>query len=324
MKKFYFLIFTFILFLQISIAQPPARYFESINNAKNSFDKKEYKKSGQLYAAAFKQNGGKAYLEDRYNAARSWALAGNKDSAFVQLFKVVTLYDYINYAEISVEKAFNTLHTDKRWTEVDEKVKLNISKSDGNLNKGLVLLLDSVYRDYHSNRLKEVSIKNEFGNESNELKAIKKIIRKGDSVNLFIVTNVIDTYGWLGRGSVGFIGNYSLALLIQQADLSVQEKYLEKMRAAFENKNVEAQDLALVEDKVALRKGKKQLYGSVVVTIGNKNYVAPIEDVENLNKRRTALGLKSMNEYLQNWGMKWDVNKYKKDLLLLEKEKIEY
>ena len=324
MKKIYFLIFTILFSIQLTIAQPPAKYFESINNAKNSFDKKEYKKSGQLYSAAFKQNGGKAYLEDRYNAARSWALAGIKDSAFVQLLKVVTLYDYINYAEISVDKSFTTLYADKRWKEVEERVKLNISKSDGNLNKGLVLLLDSVYRDYHSNRLKEVSIKNEFGNESAELKTIKKEIKQRDSVNLLIVTNIIDTYGWLGRGSVGFIGNYSLALIIQQAELSVQEKYIGKMRVAFESKNVEAQDLALVEDKIALRKGHKQLYGSVIITVGNKNYVAPIEDVENLNKRRNALGLKSMAEYVQNWGMKWDVNKYKKDLVLLEKEKVEY
>lgn len=308
----------------MGVAQPPAKYFESINNAKASFAKKEYKKSGQLYAAAFKQNGGKAYLEDRYNSARSWSLAGNKDSAFVQLFKVVMLYDYINYSEISTDKSFTTLYSDKRWKEIDERVKLNISKSDGNLNKGLVLLLDSVYRDYHSNRLKEVSLKNEFGNESNELKEIKKTILQRDSVNLSIVTTIIDTYGWLGRGSVGFIGNYSLALIIQQAELAVQEKYLGKMRVAFDNKNIEAHDLALVEDKVALRKGNKQLYGSVIVTVGNKNYVAPIEDVENLNKRRAALGLKSMNDYLKNWGMKWDVNKYKKDLVLLEKENIVY
>lgn len=322
--KVYFLIFTILFSIQFVVAQPPAKYFESINTAKASFAKKEYKKSGQLYSTAFKQNGGKAYLEDRYNAARSWSLAGNIDSAFVQLFKVVTLYDYINYAEISTDKSFATLYTDKRWKEIDERVKLNISKSDGNLNKGLVLLLDSVYRDYHSNRLQEVSIKNEFGKESEELKKIKKTIQQRDSVNLSIVTNIIDTYGWLGRGSVGFIGNYSLALIIQQAELSVQEKYLGRMRVAFENKNVEAHDLALVEDKVALRKGNKQLYGSVVVTIGAKNYVAPIEDVENLNKKRSSLGLKSMNDHLQNWGMKWDVNKYKKDLVLLEKEKVVY
>ncbi len=324
MKKNIFFILSILFSLQFSVAQPSAQYFESINEAKNSFAKKEYKKSGQLYSKAFKQNSGKGYLEDRYNAACSWSLAKNSDSAFVQLFKVTTLFDYINYAEIINEKSFSILHADKRWKELEDKVKLNIAKSDANLNKGLVLLLDSVYRDYHSNRLKEVSIKNEFGTNSNELNDIKKTINKRDSVNLLIVTNVIDTYGWLGRGSVGFIGNYSLALIIQQAELNVQEKYLVKMRTAFENKNVESQDLALVEDKVALRKGQKQLYGSVVVTVGNKNYVAPIEDVENLNKRRTALGLKPMNEYLKNWGINWDINKYKKDLLLLEKEKVVY
>lgn len=324
MKKIYFLIFSLLCFLQFSIAQPSSKYFENINGAKNSFTKKEYKRSGQLYSTAFKSNGGKAYMEDRYNAARSWAMAGIKDSAFVQLFKVVTLYDYINYAEISTDKAFSALYNDKRWAQVDDKVKLNIAKSDGNLNKGLVLLLDSVYRDYHSNRLREVSIKNEFGAESNELKAIKKTIKQRDSVNLKIVTDVIDTYGWLGRGSVGFIGNYSLALIIQQADIKIQEKYLPIMREAFANKNVEPNDIALVEDKVALRKGNKQIYGSVIVSVGNKNYVAPIENVENIEKKRAEFGLKSMNSYLISWGMKWDINKYKKDLLLLEKEKIEY
>lgn len=324
MKKIYFIIIVIFSLTQFSIAQPSARYFENIDKAKNSFTKKEYKKSAQLYSVAFKSNGGKAYMEDRYNAARSWSLSGIKDSAFVQLFKVVTLYDYINYAEISTEPAFNFLHNDKRWTQIDDKVKLNIAKSDGNLNKGLVLLLDSVYRDYHSNRLKEVSIKNEFGIESNELKAIKKTIKQRDSVNLKIVTDVIDKYGWLGRGSVGFIGNYSLALIIQQADLDIQEKYLPKIREAFSNKNVEANDMALLEDKVSLRKRNKQIYGSIIVSIGSKNYVAPIENVENLEKKRAELGLKSMNAYLTTWGMKWDINKYKKDLLLLEKEKMEY
>lgn len=324
MKKIYFFIFIFCSSIQFSFAQPSSKYFESIDKAKSSFTKKEYKKSGQFYSTAFKSNGGKAYMEDRYNAARSWSLAGIKDSAFVQLFKVVTLYDYVNYPEISTEKAFNSIHTDKRWSQVDEKVKLNIAKSDGNLNKGLVLLLDSVYRDYHSNRLKEVSIKNEFGAESNELKAIKKTIKQRDSVNLKIVTDVIDTYGWLGRGSVGFIGNYSLALVIQQADLETQEKYLPKAREAFKNNNVEPNDMALLEDKVSLRKSGKQLYGSAIVSVGNKNYVAPIENVENIEKKRAELGLKSMNSYMISWGMKWDINKYKKDLLLLEKEKIEY
>jgi hypothetical protein len=322
MKKLLFFTVAFFYFSQFVTAQTSAKYFEYIDHAKNSFAKKEYKKSAAFYADAFKLNAGKAFMQDRYNAARSWALAENKDSSFVQLFKTVTLYDYTNYNEIIGEKDFLTLHDDKRWIEVTDIVKHNISDIDSKLNSGLVILLDSVYRDFYSSRLTEIRIKNVFGAE--EVNDIKKPIKQKDSVNLSIALSIIDKYGWLGKDVVGFIGNYALALVIQHADLSVQDKYMPVVIEAFKNKNMEAYDYALILDKVALRHGQKQLYGTVLVNIGNKNYVAPIEDPENVDKRRSELGLKSMKEYLANAGIKWDITNYKKDLLLLEKEKIEY
>lgn len=324
MKKIFFLTTAFFSFAVLALAQTSVKYFEFVDQANKSFEKKEYKKSAAYYANAFKLNSGKAYCDDRYNAARSWTLAGNKDSAFIQLFKVATLYDYTNYRQISADESFSALHNDKRWIQVTDIVKQNIGKSDSKLNSGLVILLDSVYRDHHSYRLTEVRMKNEYGPQSNEMKEIRKTIRQKDSINLGIVISIIEKYGWLGKNVVGSIGNYTLALIIEHADLQTQEKYLPLVREAFKNKNVEAYDLALLEDKVALRQGKQQQYGSVVVTLGNKIYVAPIEDAENLDKRRIQLGLRSMNEYLKNWGIKWDINKYKKDLLLLEKEKVEY
>lgn len=323
MKKIYFFILFFI-FSAIVVAQPSAKYFESIANATASYQRKEYKKSTQFYLTAFKSNGGKAYLEDRYNAARSMTLAGMKDSAFVQLFKVVQLYDYLNYLQISTEPDFSQLQSDKRWEEVLGLVKQNISKSDFNLNKSLVLLLDSVYRDHHSYRLKEVRIKNEFGEESKEVQSAKKEIIRRDSINLAIVTDILEKHGWLGRNVVGFIGNYTLALIIQYAPIETQDKYLPIIAEAYKNKNIEAYDYTSILDKVALRHGQPQLYGNIVVNVGNKNYVAPIQDVEHLDKRRADMGLKPMNSYLKSWSMKWDINKYKKDLLLLEKEKVEY
>ena len=324
MKKLLFFIVTFFYFTHFASAQTSVKYFEYIDQAKNSFAKKEYKKSSDLYANAFRLNAGKAFSQDRYNAARSWSLAGDKDSAFVQLFKVATLYDFTNYNQISEEKDFFSLHNDKRWTEITSLVKQNISNIDSKLNSGLVILLDSVYRDFYSSRLTEIRIKNVFGHESDESKDIKKPIEQNDSVNLSIVLSIIDKYGWLGKDVVGFIGNYALALIIQHADIQIQDKYLPIAKEAFKNKNMEAYDYALIVDKVALKHGKQQLYGTVLINIANKNYVAPIEDVENVDKKRELLGLKSMNEYLKNIGINWDINTYKKDLLLLEKEKIEY
>lgn len=324
MKKVYCFIIVFFLFAQFVSAQPNVKYFEYIEKAMNSFESKDYKRSGIHYANAFRSNGGKAYLEDRYNAARSWALAGNKDSAFVQLFKVTSLYDYINYNQISTEPGFSSLYSDKRWTEVTGRVKQNISKSDSKLNRALVVLLDSVYRDHHSYRLAEVSLKNEYGAGSKQMKEIHNVIRQKDSVNFAIVESVLKKYGWLGREVVGFIGNYAIALIMQHSDLASQEKHLPAAREAFKAGNIDPYDYALLEDKIALRQGKKQLYGSVIFSRDNKHYVAPIEDVENLDKRRAELGLKPMRSYTLSWGIKWDINKYKKDLLLLEKEKVDY
>ncbi len=324
MKKIFLFSLVSFSIAPIGYAQTSVKYFEYVDQAKRSFENKEYKKSSNFYANAFRLNAGKAYCEDRYNAARAWTLSGNNDSAFIQLFKVVTLYDYTNYKQLSEDTDFLQLHNDKRWNQITDNIKQNISKTDSNLNSGLVILLDSVYRNHYSYRLTEVSIKNKFGPESIENKEVKKTIRQKDSVNLAIVTAIIEKYGWLGKKVVGPIGNYTLALILQNADLKTQEKYLPEVRDAFKNKNIEAYDFALLEDKVALRQGKHQLYGSVIVSLNNRNYIAPVGNVESLNERRIQLGLKSMNEYLTNWRMEWDINDYKKDLLFLENEKIEY
>ena len=324
MKRSYILIAAFFCFAQLAAAQTSGKYFEYVDQAKNCYDKKEYKKAATSYANAFKLNAGKAYCDDRYNAARSWALAGNKDSAFVQLFKVATLYDYTNYSQISTDQSLSSLHNDKRWGSVTDIIKQNIGETDVKLNRGLVILLDSVYREHHSHRLTEISIKNQFGTNSKESDEIRKKIREKDNVNLAIVESVLEKYGWLGKEVVGFIGNYAIVLIIQHADLKAQEKYQPMAREAFKKGNIDAYDYALLEDRIALRQGKQQIYGSVIIAKDNKNHIAPIEDSENLDKRRAELGLKPINTYLMNWGLKWDQDKYKKDLLFLEKEKIEY
>jgi hypothetical protein len=312
------------LFCTVSVAQVTGKYYEYVEQAKGSFERKQYKASGAQYASAFRLNGGKAYCDDRYDAARAWAMAGNKDSAFVQLLKVAMLYDYTDYTHLSEDPAFRSLKKDDRWKTVTETVKHNIGKSDSRLNSAVVLLLDSVYRNHHSLRLQEVSVKNQYGESSEQLKGLRSSIHKADSVNLTIVKDVLAKYGWLGRDVAGFIGNYTLALIMQHADLSSQEQNLSMIRQAFKDGKIEAYDYALLEDKVALREGKKQLYGSVIVNVGGKNHVAPLEDPDGLEKRRKELGLRKMNDYLSDWGLRWDPAAYKKDLLLLEKESIAY
>jgi hypothetical protein len=107
-----------------------------------------------------------------------------------------------------------------------------------------------------------------------------------------------------------------LFLVIQHADLKTQEKYLPMMREAVKKGNARPSALALLEDRVALGQGKRQLYGSQIGLDRESGvyYVLPLEDPENVDKRRAAMELGDLQDYVSNWNIVWDVEKYIKEL----------
>jgi hypothetical protein len=141
-----------------------------------------------------------------------------------------------------------------------------------------------------------------------------------DSLNLIKVTTLIDKYGWLGPADIGEDGNATLFIVIQHAHLETQQKYLPMMRSAVKSGHAKASSLALLEDRVALREGKKQIYGSQVYVgmNGNGSYVLPLEDPENVDQRRARVGLGTLADYLKQFNMTWDVEKYRRDLPVIE------
>ena len=68
------------------------------------------------------------------------------------------------------------------------------------------------------------------------------------------------------------------------------------MRAAVKDKNASASDLALMEDRLALAQGKKQLYGSQLGRneITKTYYVLPIENPDQVDVRRQKMGLSTL------------------------------
>lgn len=149
-----------------------------------------------------------------------------------------------------------------------------------------------------------------------QLNKQQKIIAANDSINRIQVTAIIDRYGWLGPDIIGEPGNTTLFLVIQHADIKTQEKYLPVMRDAVKNGKAKASSLALLEDRVALLEGRRQIYGSQVSwnVLTNEYYVLPLDDPDNVDKRRAAVGLPPLAVYLGAWQLKWDVEQYKKDL----------
>ncbi|MBK9592926.1 MAG: hypothetical protein IPO32_15995 [Crocinitomicaceae bacterium] len=146
-----------------------------------------------------------------------------------------------------------------------------------------------------------------FGRLSKEVNEVYPIMRYVDSVNCLKVTKILDEHGWLGATEIGSSGNTTLFLVIQHSDLQVQEKYLPMMRQAVEDGKAEASSLALLEDRVLLGQGKKQLYGSQIEydPLTLKYLVSPIEDEPNVNKRRAEVGLDPLEDYVKIWGIEY-------------------
>jgi len=122
---------------------------------------------------------------------------------------------------------------------------------------------------------------------------------------------------------IGNQGNSTLFLVIQHSDLETQLKYLPMMREAVKLGNTRASSLALLEDRVALGQGKRQIYGSQIGKDQETGeyYVLPLIEPEKINERRKQVGLGTIEEYIKNWDMTWDIDKHKERTKKIESEK---
>jgi hypothetical protein len=298
-----------IIFTQVCFGQNS--YSDLVRKGDSLYRVKDYRNSALAYSKAFEVNGWKGFANDRYNAACSWALSGNADSAFFQLERIATRSNYKNYAHITADSDLNSLHHDKRWQPLLDLIRQNKEKAEANLNRPLAAQLDSIYMEDQKYRQQMRVIEQKHGWESSEMKALVKLMHDADSVNLIKVSKILDTHGWLGADVVGDQGNSTLFLVIQHSDQKTQEKYLPMMREAVKNGKAQGSSLALLEDRVALAQGKKQIYGSQIhrdMQTG-KYFVAPIEDEPNVNKRRAAVGLEPLEEYVKHWNITYTLPK---------------
>ncbi len=300
----------------------PQEYFDLVKKADSLYYAKDFKNSAYKYSDAFKANGWKGLPRHEYNAACSWALIATSDSAFFRLSNIAKTANYTDYDHITKDTHLNSLHNDSRWDPLLAIIKQNKEKAEINFNKPLIAILDSIFKEDQKYRGQLKKIKKQYGWDSKEIKDQWKIINEKDSINLIKIKSIIDEYGWLGSDVISERGNTTLFLVIQHSDQTTQEKYLPILREAVQNGKAQGGDLALLEDRVALGQGKRQVYGSQIGQDPDTQtyYISPLEDPENVDKRRTEVGLEPLAEYVSMWNIKWDIEQYKKDLPKLEEK----
>ena len=112
-----------------------------------------------------------------------------------------------------------------------------------------------------------------------------------DLVNNDLIKRIIKKYGYPSQKMIGKDGMQAFWLLVQHQDndIELQKKCLEQ--CDFEHRNK-----AFLTDRVLINQGKKQIYGT--------QFIGEIRDKKNVNKRRTKMGLESLEKYLNNYRRK--------------------
>ena len=312
-----------LLFLLLSVLtsnlycqDTPKEYFEIVKIADSLFNARDFKNASLKYSDAFKANYWRGSIITRYNAASAWAIISQADSAFYQINRIIAKSNFLKYDLLISDTSFNSLRDDKRWEPVIAALFEKKTIEEKNYNRPLIKTLDSILIKDQFYRGQLDSIEQKYGVNSKEIDDHWKLIAKTDSLNQVKVIFILDNYGWLGSDVITDQGNATLFLVIQHADLNTQQRYLPMMKEALKNGNAYGYDLALLEDRVNLGIGRKQVYGS---QIGRDPktllfYVQPLDDPDNVDKRRAEVGLNPIAEYVSNWSIKWDADQYKKDV----------
>jgi len=112
-----------------------------------------------------------------------------------------------------------------------------------------------------------------------------------DSMVLARLRTLAATRGstWPTRGVVGAAGVRAVWILAEQ-DTALQRAVLHRMMESGPDEALAA-DVAVLEDRVRLQSGRKQLYGSQLRMVGGQLVPAPIEDSAHVDMRRDAAAL---------------------------------
>lgn len=125
MKKLLLIPIVLGCYLLVNGQTPSMEYKAFVKKADSLYLAMDYKNAALAYSSAFKSFGWKGAVNDRYNAARAWALSKNPDSAFFNLQRLATKAYFGDYDKVTKDEALRSLHADKRWQPLLDQIKYN-------------------------------------------------------------------------------------------------------------------------------------------------------------------------------------------------------
>lgn len=162
------------------------------------------------------------------------------------------------------------------------------------------LRLELLKREEEDQTIRNELIKKGVGQPD---KSILARMNEIDAANTERMKAIVRQHGWPSPELVGSDGVHAAFLLVQHAEPAFQKEMLPLVEKAYKSGGLSGQSYALLVDRVLVREGKPQVYGTQAKPFEEwkKGEAAamPIEDEANVDKRRVEVGLPPLSEYLK-------------------------
>jgi hypothetical protein len=296
---------SFLLFMLICSFVHAQDYTKLITLAESKYKAGEYKLSAELYDKALEAGEPSPYIY--YKAAASWAMAGDADVA-------------LDYLGISIDKGFkkiNTLkedpdftllHDDSRWLVMLARLQSRIDQYEAGFNRELRQQLLSMQDQDQESRRIWLQMEEEHGVNSPPADSMLIVTQETDLKNTTLLKEIILKHGFPARDSVGAEGIFAAFLILQHSpDADFQKQCIPALLDAARNKDLKYASVAAFQDKLLVKEGKPQIYGTQI-TLNPKSgrkELCPLENEAGVHERREAAGLPPLAEYLEKSGVSY-------------------
>ena len=255
-------------------------YWRIIFHADSLFDARLYNEARQAYDLAFSDN--------RYILPSQLSTTANKMASIGDSQAALAYWCH----RLAMEKDYYEDPLMSPCTELNDTFKVRSHQWHYDLE--LKKTLENIFeRDQYDRLLWLQAAKNNPANARRNERLARRALMT-DSLNLVRVGEILSKHGFPRKDVVGDFGNQAVWLVFQHASLDYQQRFLPQMEAAVSRGDIAPVFLALLRDRIDVREGRPQRYGTQTDGKGN---LAPLLDASRVNQWRQEVGLPALEQF---------------------------
>lgn len=123
-----------------------------------------------------------------------------------------------------------------------------------------------------------------------------------DQKNQQVVISILEKCGFPSAEEAGRQGFDAIFFVMQHSDGGIMGHYYPQIAAAVDRGEITKSAFALMQDRLLMYNGYKQVYGSQIMN----DHLYELQAPETVNERRAAVGLEPIETYLQYFNLDYE------------------